>query len=816
MEHLLDDDLPEEIKGEMLADHEQKMARIEALAQVITRHRDEAVQGRADSGIEAEWIEDEESYQGIDDSNRSGGKMVKATTMSGGTTRSGAAKTGTRSTVFMNITRPYVDGASAKVSDMLLPTDDRSWGIQPTPKPELVLAKEDMSPVVGPNNAPLMRQPNEQEQAAAPEGEQAQPQPMTVADVARAQIDKASEAAKGAEMQIDDWLTECQFHSEVRKAIEDCARLGTGILKGPYPSKRKGMAVTNMNGQIALEIKIDLVPETCRIDPWNLYPDPSCGENIHNGNFIVEKDRLTRKKLEDLRGTPGYLSHQIDEVLKQGPQTESNSDNREHIDEDLRNDKNLFTIWHYYGSISKEDLIAADCNLHGKNDDSVYAIISMINNKVIKAAINPLDTGEFPYDMMPWQRRTNKPWGSGVSRQMRTPQGILNAGVRNMMDNAAASGGPMVAVRQSAITPADGSWEMGARKLWYVNEGSTEDIKSVQDAIWAFNIPSMQNELMNIINFAMKMAEDVTGLPMLMQGQQGSAPDTVGGMQMLSNNASTVLRRIARTFDDYITEPHIRRYYEYLLMYGDDDSIKGDFTIDARGSSALVERDIQNQFLGQVLSGGLANDPEFGIDKKKLFSEVLKSQHLDPKRIQLTEDEMDKKAQAQPAPPIQLAVAETRAKADITVAGIREGLVGADGQPLAAGGAAAPSAPASAPNSQAEVMSARIQMAREEQAFKADQAQLDRAHEERMKQMDHESAMLKYAEQNKLTLEQVKAKLADTAMKLNTQKELTALGHSVDLHKEKNRKTKEPVIPQVSEPVVEPPQRAEPGSAYEQ
>ena len=36
-------------------------------------------------------------------------------------------------------------------------------------------------------------------------------------------------------------------------------------------------------------------------------------------------------------------------------------------------------------------------------------------------------------------------------------------------------------------------------------------------------------------------------------------------MTMLMNNASVVLRRIARTFDDNITTPHIRRYYDWLM-----------------------------------------------------------------------------------------------------------------------------------------------------------------------------------------------------------------------------------------------------------
>jgi hypothetical protein len=73
------------------------------------------------------------------------------------------------------------------------------------------------------------------------------------------------------------------------------------------------------------------------------------------------------------------------------------------------------------------------------------------------------------------------------------------------------------------------------------------------------------------------MMEDSTGLPMLLQGQLGKAPDTVGGMTMLNNNASAVLRRLARTFDDCVTEPHIRRYYAWLLQYGEDDE-KGDFS----------------------------------------------------------------------------------------------------------------------------------------------------------------------------------------------------------------------------------------------
>ncbi|MFN3377475.1 MAG: hypothetical protein ACK40S_13120, partial [Burkholderiaceae bacterium] len=142
-------------------------------------------------------------------------------------------------------------------------------------------------------------------------------------------------------------------------------------------------------------------------------------------------------------------------------------------------------------------------------------------------------------------------------------------------------------------------------------------------------------------------AQDVLGLPSMLQGQNTHAPDTVGGMQMLQNNAGTALRRIARLFDDRVTEPHIRRYYEWLMLHGEDEEAKGDFVIDARGSTALVERDLQNQSIAQM--GGLVGNPAFGIDPKKWFAELLKSQRLSPERFQM--DERQAAAMATQPPP---------------------------------------------------------------------------------------------------------------------------------------------------------------------
>jgi hypothetical protein len=174
------------------------------------------------------------------------------------------------------------------------------------------------------------------------------------------------------------------------------------------------------------------------------------------------------------------------------------------------------------------------------------------------------------------------------------------------------------------------------------------------------------NELQSIISLGLKFAEDVTGLPMIMQGQMGaSSPDTLGQTQILNNNASTVRRRIARLFDDLVTEPHVRRYYKYLLEHGEKEDTKGDFTIEARGSSALVERSIQKQQIIEL--GRLVLNPVYGIDPKKWAQEYLKSEQFDAKLFEYDDEEwreiVQKMSQPQDNDP-RMQIAQMKAELD--------------------------------------------------------------------------------------------------------------------------------------------------------
>lgn len=751
--------LPDEVIQYMELQKAKKLEKIVALGQAVAKKRDDAVKARAGLGIEDEWAEAEDQYQGIDAANRDEAKVYKPLSPDGGFIQQQKDKQA-RSTVFLNITRPYTDAAVARISDMLLPTDDRNWAIKPTPVPEIdkLLSSQVSQPAAVSPTAPT------------PPGTPAAPDPMAQAVAqAMAIMDRAKESADQAQSQIDDWLVQCQYHGEVRKMLEDCGRLGTGILKGPFPIKVKQRRIDRTPEGMALRLEISIDPATKRVDPWNLFPDPACGENIHSGQYVVERDYINARQLRDLKGLPGYLTDAIDKVIEEGPGKKNLTGGPRSM-LDGASDKDLFECWYFYGMIDKEDLEVMDVELENKKLDAMPAIVTLINDTAIKADLNPLDSGEFPYDLMPWQRRAGMPWGIGVPKQISSPQRMLNGSARNMLDNAGLSGGPQIVLRKNIIQPADGKWHLAPRKLWFAREDA--DLRAVNDAILAINIPSMQAELMAIIQFAMKMAEDVTGLPALLQGMLGKAPDTVGGMQMLTNNANSVLRRIARTFDDCVTEPMIRRYYDWIMQYG-PDQCKGDFQIDARGSSALVERDIAQQALLQM--GALVTNPAFGISPRKWFEEATKAQKLDPKRIQYTEEEMAALAKQPPPEAPVVTVAKIRADAQLKEAQI---------------------------DAQVDTMRVKRDIDRDTIYVQAETQRTQAEREARMleMQMRRELAMLEYANKHQMSLEQLKTDLARDAMKLRVQKELAAAEHQAS---------------QVATPAVEPPGRAPNGQAFQ-
>lgn len=757
----------------------QRLGIILAFSEIIQGQRKDAIEYRLSSGIEEQWREDEDHYEGIDNVNQGGAATQKGRTPSDGL-RDVKKDAPNRSTVFLKITRPYVDAGAARVSDMLLPTDDRNWALKPEPRPELteIIKQAERPPATElPPQQPVgglrgMMGKMFGGQAAPAQANAEQPDMLAVK--AKQAIAKAKASAERAQEEIDDWLVQCRYHAEVRRVIEGAAKVGTGILKGPHPVlTRKRSAKQGPEGW-TVEMLERIAPTSKFVSHWNLFPDGACGEDIQRGRYVFENDDITARGLIELKADPSYIKEMIDLCIEDGPISPTDG-TRKLKDGERTADKDLFQIWYYHGQVSKKDMEAAGCKC--KDKEMYPAVVTMVNDRVIKVTLSPLDSGEFPYDVMVWQAKVGHWAGVGIGRQMRECQKGANAAVRNLMDNAGLGAGPQIIVDRSKIVPANGKWELTPRKIWYTK--ADEEGVDVTKAFTIVTIPILQADLMAILQFWLKEAEDVTGMPMLLQGQQGKAPDTLGGMQIMNNNGSTVLRRIARTYDDRVTEPHIGRYFEWLLLYGPDEA-KGQFSIDARGSSALVERDMQSQQLMQLT--GISLNPAYGLDPELVIKEFLKSMRFDVKSLELSDEKKREIAQRQPPEDPRI----TAAKINQDGALKREQLESQQAVDHAV---------------------ANAHLALQQQQFQASEGGKDRALAQMTAQIDAQLASTTLASQERRDLEKQKVLLASLTIKINAQKDLSLAGHTVDLHKHQSA--------QMVSPAVEPAGQAPAGQAFQ-
>lgn len=788
-----------------------------AIGVAIAQKREEAKTHRQSSGIETVWRECEEAYIGIDDANRhefQDAKWAKPMSVDGPVT-TGRLPKGTehKATAFVRLTSRYVDAGSAKLAEILLPADDKAFSFSETPVPDLIKAKEDTSQVVHSDlGVPLTRpaQPGETPppdaaaapappavapQPSAPQPPAAAPQmPLTVRDLALENIELARKKAKAAETRIYDWMVESQYQAEMRKVICDAAKIGVGVLKAPFPKSKRAMAVVKSGDGVEVIIKERICPGFARVDPWNIFPDAACGENIHDGDHIFERDYMSARLVRKLRNLPGYIGSAIDQVLEEGPDKANIDSDGRATNRDASKHKGRYSVWYYYGSLKREEIDAISAAAgkppsDGAATDDVYAIVTMINDTVVKATINPLDSGEFPYHSVPWQRRDGHWAGMGVAEQMKAPQRITNASLRAMLNNAGKSAGSQIVLEQDAIVPADGSWAIVPDKIWLKKTGSAGN--DVRQAFQMFEIPNVTDQMMKIIELGERLAEESTSIPLITQGQSGATtPDTFGAAQLQNNNANQLLRGIGYSFDDYITEPVVRQTYEWLLLDPDvPDAEKGEFTINAHGSIALVERAIQDQTIAQM--GGLVTNPAFGINPKKWAKLFLKSKRLDPEDVQYTEEEQAKIDAAPPPEAPVVTAAKISADTQIKLGVMKQ-------------------------TTEQQSAQSEAQIAAAAHALEVGQAQTEqqRVHGEMVMKahqidMEHQRALLLYANQQKISLDQAKAELAKTAMQLQTERALNAENTAASDRKHRREM-------QQQRPPVQAPGRAANGHQFDQ
>ena len=271
-----------------------------------------------------------------------------------------------------------------------------------------------------------------------------------------------------------------------------------------------------------------------------------------------------------------------------------------------------------------------------------------------------------------WEERTDSPFGIGIPEQIETPQRGLNAAVRAAQDNLGYAVGFGIVYLEGVIEPLDG--DDSQYRPYKVYRALRDQLMALngkevrpKDAIQTLEFPNQLAEILPWIQYWLQMAEQTTGLPLILQGQKST--DSVGVTNALMGSSTTNLRLFVKHWDDDVCKPIITENYNWVQLYGPEEA-QTDAVAQALGSSILVEKELQQQGMMQLLTQAV--QPAFGLSPKTLAKRLIESFGLNYDDVKATEEELAQlqAAAEQPDPVVQ--VAQIRAETDVKVQQLKD------------------------------------------------------------------------------------------------------------------------------------------------
>ena len=430
--------------------------------------------------------------------------------------------------------------------------------------------------------------------------------------------DEAQKKADRMEQKMEDQLIEGGFLQAVNEFIDDVATFPTAFIKGPVVRRKPRLKwqADQITGQWGPQFQEDIVVEWERVSPFDMYPHPGM-TNINDPLPLIQRHKLTRSQLNELIGVEGYddaaIRAVLDEYGRGGLREWLMVDTSKAMVEGrnsvyaMMNAEGTIDALQMFGPIQGKMLKewGMDETQVPEDTKEYHCEVWLIGHWVIKATLNYDPLGRKPYYATSYERVPGAFWGNSVVDLCTDSQRMCNAAARALANNMGIASGPQSYVNVDRLPPGEDITEMYPWKIWQVTSdpmgGTADPVKFFQPNMYA-------QELMTIFQHFSVRADEDTGIPRYMTGESpsGGAGRTASGLSMLLGNASKTIKQVVSNVDIDVIKPVIERLYDHNMQYSDDDELKGDVQVVARGATSIMLKESaqvrRNEFL-QIVAG---------------------------------------------------------------------------------------------------------------------------------------------------------------------------------------------------------------------
>jgi len=434
-------------------------------------------------------------------------------------------------------------------------------------------------------------------------------------------------AAKKMQKKIQDQLDESSASKHLRSTSFEMALFGTGVMKGPFAVDKEYPSWDDETGEYSPTFKT--IPQVSHVSVWNFYPDPDAN-NIEEAQYVIERHKLSRSQMRNLKKRPYFRSTVIDEAIALGENYDKEYWENDLADYAPEHGVDRFEVFEYWGMCDVEMLQdqGVDIPKELTEMDELQANVWICNGKLIRMVLNPFKPSKIPYMAAPYELNPYSFFGVGIAENMDDTQTLMNGFMRMAVDNAVLSGNLLIEVDETNLVP-------GQDLSVYPGKVFRRQGGAPGQAIFGTKFPNVAGENLQLFDKARVLADESTGFPSFAHGQTGvqGVGRTASGISMLMGAASGTIKNVIKNVDDYLLRPLGEGLFQFNMQFDFDPEIKGDLEVKARGTESLMANEVRSQRLMQFLQ--VSSNPALAPFAKfqYIIREIAKSLDLDPDKV---------------------------------------------------------------------------------------------------------------------------------------------------------------------------------------
>ncbi len=535
------------------------------------------------------------------------------------------------SKVFVKYTRYKEATLRAILNNILFNENEKNWQIKPTTKPllpqgiieKIVLSIEAMKKMQ------LEMSPEVQsgQKTITPEDHKVSPE-----EVEKAVKEYAEKKCQKMEAEMIDQLETIDYIKTCKQVLKSGIRFGTGILRGSFSQTIPEVVYEETRDGVRQVKKTRKMPTAEFIRIWDCYPDMSVTD-IDDCDFVWTRDILNKNQLRRLAKREDFFGDVILEYIKEHPKgnapykqweldLRAMSKEREAKTAVRENKYEVLCRWGY---IDGETLKNAGFPIEeGQEDEEVLCNIWLLENRVIKFMPNPspntITSLKDIYHMFYFDKDESSIFGTGLPKIARDMEFVMGGAIRTALNNIALVGGFQAEVNMDLLDPTEDVEDIRPYRIW---KRFGRGVDAQYPAVKPIPLSSYTQDLLNIFDKALMIADLELCMPMWMHTEPEKITEqTLNQIAAKWHMQTITIKDIVKSFDE-CNESFLTQLYKWNMEFNENEEIKGDYEVKAKGSTALLMKELRLQAFNYLVQT-LSEEEKLYIKADKLLLERLR------------------------------------------------------------------------------------------------------------------------------------------------------------------------------------------------